>query len=98
MQQPEIIFYIIKLVFAGIIAFLAILLLSKTREPAWLCLCCACIIFYAGLIYEMLLKIGIASDFSLRIAGIPLFLILATAIPSLLVIIAFVLMIARSGR
>ncbi len=98
MQQPEIIFYIIKLVLGGIIAFLAILLLSKTREPAWLCLCCACVISYAGLVYEMLVKIGIAGDFSLTVAGIPLFLILAAAIPSLFVIIAFILMIARSGR
>lgn len=98
MQQPEVIFYIIKLVFGGIIAFLAILLLSKNREPAWLCLSCACIISYAGLVYEMLVKIGIAGGFSLTIAGIPLFLILAVAVPSLFVIIAFILMIARSGR
>ena len=64
MLESEVIFYIVKLIFGGITAFLAILLLSRTRDSAWIFMICGAIFSYAGLVFELLLKIGIVSDFS----------------------------------
>ncbi len=98
MPESEVIFYIVKLVLGGITAFLAILLLSRTRDCVWLCLSCASVTGYAGLVYEMVCKIGVASDVTLTTAEIPVFTLLFEAVPAAFVIAAFIVMIVRSGK
>ena len=45
-QNALIIFYIVKLVLGGLLAFLAIMLWSKTRDPAWMALVAGAITGY----------------------------------------------------
>ena len=71
MLESEVVFYIVKLVFGGITAFLAILLLSRTRDSVWIFMVCGAIFSYTGLVFELLLKVGIISEFSLKIFNLP---------------------------
>lgn len=96
MIQPEVIFYIIKLVLSGVAAFLAIMLWSRTRDAAWMSLVAGAVTGYAGIVYELLQKIGIAGASGLSVAGIPLASLLFAVIPSLFYIFAFILMIFRT--
>jgi hypothetical protein len=96
MAESEIIFYIIKLVLGGVAAFLAIMLWSHTRDSAWMSLVAGAVTGYAGIVYEMLVKLGIAGDIGVKIAGIPLASLLFAVIPSVFYITAFVLMIIRT--
>ena len=92
MVQSEVIFYIIKLVLGGIAAFLAILLWSRTRDSAWMALVAG----YGGIVYEMLVKIGIVGSMGVSVAGIPLAALLFAVIPSLFYILGFTLMVIRT--
>jgi orotate phosphoribosyltransferase-like protein len=96
MIQSEIVLYIIKLVLGGIAAFLAVMLWSKTRDAAWISLVAGAVTSYAGIVFEMLVKIGIIVPGGIAIAGIPLATMMFTVIPELFFILAFILMIARN--
>ncbi len=96
MTQSEIIFYIIKLVLSGFAAFLAILLWSRIRDTAWMSLVAGVVTGYAGIVYEMLVKIGLIGEAGVSLAGIPLASLLFGIIPVIFVILAFILMIHRT--
>ena len=96
MLESEVIFYIVKLIFGGITAFLAILLLSRTRDCAWIFMICGAIFSYAGLVFELLLKVGIVSDFSLKIFNLPFMSLFFTVVPAIFFIISFILTIFRT--
>ena len=96
MEQSEIILYIIKLALSGIAAFLAIALWSKTRDAAWMSLVAGAITGYAGMVFDLLVKLGIIIAGGVQITGIPLSTLLFTVIPSLFFILAFMLMLHRT--
>ena len=96
MEQGDVIIYIIKLVLSGVAAFLAIMLWSKTRDAAWMSLVAGAVTGYAGIVFELLVKMGVIIAGGIRLAGIPLSTLLFTVIPSLFFILAFILMLNRS--
>ena len=96
MQQPEIVLYIIKLVLGGITAFLAIMLWSKTRDPAWMSLVAGAIVSYAGIVFQMMVDLGIVLPGNILLDGISLPVLLFTVIPAVFFILAFILMLIRS--
>ncbi|MCI1209162.1 MAG: hypothetical protein LKF96_06950 [Treponema sp.] len=96
MLQSEIVLYTIKLIFGGIVAFLAIMLWSKTKDAAWMSLVAGAVTSYAGIVYEMMIDLGIIVPGGIYIAGIPLATLLFTIVPSVFFIIAFILMIIRT--
>ncbi|MBR6080941.1 MAG: hypothetical protein IKP60_12390 [Treponema sp.] len=96
MTQPQLILYIIKLVLGGLAAFFSIILWSRTRDPAWMCLVAGTVIGYAGTVYNMLIDFGVAMTTTVTVFGIPLTTLLFTTVPPLLFIIAFILMIRRN--
>ena len=98
MQQSEIILYIIKLLIGGIVAFLAIALWSKTRDAAWMAIVAASVTSYAGIVYDMVTKFGIVFMEGIMFFGINLSTLLFTVIPGIFYIIAFIIMLRRSGR
>ena len=95
MQNSEIILYIIKLVLGGITAFLAVSLWSKTKDASWICLVLGFVISYAGIVYQMILDFSLLVFDKLVIFGIPIFTLIFTILPSLLFIIAFILMLCK---
>ena len=95
MIDSQVLFYIIKLVFGGIAAFLAIMLWSRTRDAAWMCLVAGAVTGYAGLVYELLEKLGIVLASEYLFFGIPLSSLLFSVIPSVFIILGFILMLSR---
>ena len=88
---------VVKLVAGGIIAFLAIMLWSKTRESSWICLVAAAVFSYAEVALELLSRLGIATSerlvfFGLGVGGIQLVL---TCAVYFFVILAFIIMLAK---
>ncbi|MBQ6780669.1 MAG: hypothetical protein IJP62_05490 [Treponema sp.] len=96
MEENEIILYIIKLILSGIAAFLAIALWSKTRDAAWMSLVAGAVTGYAGIVFELLVKMGVIIAGGIRLAGIPLSSLFFTVIPALFFILAFILMLNRT--
>ena len=96
MTQSDVILYIIKLVLAGCAAFLAIALWSKTRDSAWMSLVAGVVTGYAGMVYEMLVRLGIVLESSRGIMGISISTLIFTVIPPLFFILAFILMLNRT--
>lgn len=97
-MNPEILLYIIRLVLDGIIAFLAILLMSKNRDSSWMCLVTGFLLSYAALVFNLMIKLGIFTVSSICLFGIPLSTLLCEALPSLFFILAFILMLIKSNR
>ena len=93
MLETEVFLYIVKLFFGGIIAFLAILLLSRTRDAVWVLMICGSVFGYAGLVFDVLVKVGIADGFSIQAFGLPLVPLFFTVLPSLFFVAAFILKI-----
>ncbi len=96
MQETTLILYIIKLALGGIVAFLAILLWSRTRDGAWMSLVAGAIISYAGLVYQLLGDLGISFKNDIHIHGLTLTQLIFTVVPSIFYIIAFILMLIRT--
>ncbi|MBO6218136.1 MAG: hypothetical protein J6N81_00980 [Treponema sp.] len=100
MTETEIIFFTIKLFLGGIIAFLAIMLWSKTRDFSWMFLVFAAVTGYSAIVFDLLLKLGFVTAKEISILGneIPLVQLVLSVVPSLFVIIAFIIMLSKSGR
>ncbi len=96
MTDPQIILYIIKLVLGGIAAFLAIMLWSRTRDASWMSLVAGAVTGYAGIVYELFVRLGVILESRVEFYGIPLSSLLFTVIPSLFFILAFILMLLRT--
>ncbi|OJF77055.1 MAG: hypothetical protein BKP49_04145 [Treponema sp. CETP13] len=98
MQNSELILFIIKLVLGGIAAFLAILLWSKTRDPAWMCIIGGTVIAYAGIVVDMMTSLGMISIYGILLGGIPLLTLVFSVVPTIFYIIGFILIILRSNK
>ena len=91
----EILLFIIKLVLGGIAAFLAIFVMSKTRDASWMFLVAGFLFTYAALVIELMEQLGIFDLNTIEIAGFPLIPFLCAVIPSLLFITAFIIKLAK---
>jgi len=100
MSETEIIFFAIKLVLGGIIAFLAIMLWSRTRDFSWMFLVLAAVTGYSAIVFDLLLRLGFVSVKKILLLGneIPLIQLLLAVIPSLFVIISFIIMLYKTRR
>ena len=100
MTGTEIIFFIIKLFLGGVIAFLAIMLWSRTRDFSWMFLVFAAVTGYSSLVFDLLLNLGFVTSRQINILGneIPLVRLVLAIVPSFFVIIAFILMLIKTGR
>lgn len=94
-MNPQILLFIIKLILGGIAAFLAIFVMSKTRDSSWMFLVAGFLFSYAALVVDLMTELGIfAVDFIL-VAGMPLVSLLSAVIPSVMFIIAFIIKLCK---
>ena len=94
-MSSQILLFIIKLILGGIVAFLAILLMSKTRDAGWMFMVAGFILSYAAMLYELLIDLGVLTLGSINLFGIPVTTLICTAVPSLCFIIAFIIMLCK---
>lgn len=95
MMNPEILFYIIKLAVYGIVTFLAILLMSKMQDAAWMSVICGFLFNYAGIVCDILIELGILSKGRINLFGIPLISLVCLVLPALFFILGFIIMLCR---
>lgn len=94
-MEPKILLFIIKLVAGGIVAFLAILLMSKKRSAGWAFMVSGFLFSYASLVYELLIELGVLTATKYGLWGIPVSTLICAALPSVCFIIAFITMLAE---
>ena len=94
-MEPRILLFIIKLVTGGMVAFLAILLMSKKRTVAWSFMVSGFLLTYAALVYELLIELGVLTATKYGLWGIPVSTLACTIIPALCYITAFIIMLAK---
>lgn len=95
MISAQLLVYLIKLVLGGIVAFLAILMLSKTKEIAWTFMVCGFLFSYAALVFDLLLDLGVLVHTKYCIYGAPLSLIISVSVPSVFFILGLICFIAK---
>ena len=94
-MEPKILLFIIKLVAGGIVAFLAILLMSKKRSAGWAFMVSGFLFSYASLVYELLIELGVLTATKYGLWGIPLSTLICVILPSVCYIAAFIIMLAK---
>lgn len=94
-MDPHILLFIIKLITGGIVAFLAILLMSKKRTAAWSFMVSGFLLNYAALVYELLIELGVLTATKYNLWEIPVSTLICAVLPALCYIIAFIIMLAK---
>ena len=94
-MEPRILLFIIKLVSGGIVAFLAILLMSKKRTVAWSFMVSGFLLTYAALVYELLIELGVLTATKYGFWGIPVSTLLCVVLPAICYITAFLIMLVK---
>ena len=94
-MNPQILLFIIKLILGGLVAFLAILIMSKTRSPDWMMIVAGFLSSYAALVYDLLFELGVLASSSLLVFGIPLPTLIFATVPSLFFIAAFIFKLTK---
>lgn len=98
LTEPEVVVCIVRLVFGGVAAFLSLLLWSRTRDGAWTSLVAGVVVGYAGLVYDLLRRLGLDFAAGILFPGteVPLLPLLFIAVPGFFVSLALVLLISRT--
>ena len=94
-MEPRILLFIIKLVAGGIVAFLAILLMSKKRSAAWAFMVSGFLLSYAALVYELLIELGVLTATKYGLWGIPVSTLICAVLPAACYITGFIIMLAK---
>ena len=94
-MEPRILLFIIKLVAGGIVAFLAILLMSKKRTVAWSFMVSGFLLSYAALVYDLLIELGVLTATKYGLWGLPVSTLLCAVLPAVCYITAFIIMLAK---
>ncbi len=94
-MDSRILLFIIKLVAGGIVAFFAILLMSKKRSIAWSFMVSGFLLNYAALVYELLIELGVLTATKYGLWGIPVSTLICAVLPAVCYITAFIIMLAK---
>ena len=58
-MNPQLLLFIIKLILGGLVSFLSIMIMSKTREVYWMMLVIGFLTSYAALLYDLIVELGL---------------------------------------
>lgn len=94
-MNSELILFIIQMVVQGIVSFLAILVMSKTRAPSWMFIVAGFLFSYVALIFELMIKLGVLTNITATLFGLPLLNLLSITIPGFFFIIGLILKLFR---
>lgn len=94
-MDTEILLFLIKLVLGGFVAFLAILIMSKTRAASWMFIVCGFLFSYISLMFDLFVSLGIISEPPIYVYGIPLVSLLSIVIPNIFFVIGFIIKLLK---
>jgi hypothetical protein len=95
MSPEPLITVLTRLAFGAVATFLAIILWSRTRDTAWMFVVVATIIRYGEVVYTTLEIFGVITAPGVSVAGESLFRLILVNVPTVAIIVAFAIMIAR---
>jgi hypothetical protein len=87
-----------RLVLGAAASFLAIMLLSKTRDTAWIFVIVGTIIAYVETVNSILNILGMGTDRTLKIGSFPLISAILPALSTMFYVAAFAVMVFRKYR
>lgn len=88
-------FFIFTLIIFGIVTFLSILVMSKTRNSSWMMIVAGFLFSYVSILYNFMVKLRIFPQLNIYLFGTPLISYLSILIPSLCFILAFILKLTK---
>lgn len=88
-MNPQLLLFIIKLILGGLVSFLSIMIMSKTREVYWMMLVIGFLTSYAALLYDLIVELGLFATPKLCFLGIPVPTLIFAIVPSFFFILAF---------
>ena len=94
-MDTEILLFLIKLVLGGFVAFLAILIMSKTRGASWMFIVCGFLFSYISLMFDLFVSLGIINEPPIYVYGIPLVSLLSIVIPNVFFVIGFIIKLIK---
>lgn len=94
-MNPQLLLFIIKLVLGGLVSFLSIMIMSKTREVYWMMLVIGFLSSYAALLYDLMIELGIFATPHTYLLGIPVPTLIFAIVPSIFFILAFFLRLLK---
>lgn len=93
------VYLVSRLVVVAVMAFLAILLWSRTRDLAWMLIVIGAVASYADLLFDLLVRFGLLDESGFSPLGLPLGRIIFSNLPFVFLSAAFIVMIVRKrGR
>jgi hypothetical protein len=104
METGNLIYILSRLILGALASFFAIMLWSKTRDPAWMLMVSGTIAGYAGIVHSILGMLGITGGAALWAemgfpqGSIPVAALILANLPIGCFIAAFLVMIARKFR
>jgi len=98
MDTGQIIFILSQLILGAVVAFLAISLLPKTRDAAWMLVIFGAIILYIETVYSILKTLGIVAEELIIFNSIPLISLILPSARMILFIAAFAIMLYKQSK
>lgn len=98
MDAGQTIYIFSQLILGAAAAFLAILLLPKIRDAAWMLIIFGIIVIYIETVYSILKIFGISGEDFFTIGSVPLISFILPTLRTLFFIIAFTIMIFRLSK
>ncbi|MBN1699424.1 MAG: hypothetical protein JW881_18025 [Spirochaetales bacterium] len=84
-----------RVITGAALTFIAILLWSKTRDPAWLCIIIGTLFLYAEIVYTTMETFGIIGSGFASVYGFPVFKMFLVNLPMICYAIGFILAIVN---
>jgi hypothetical protein len=98
MDPGQIVFMYSRLILGALAAFFAIMLWSRTRDPAWMFVIIGTMTLYVEVIYSILELLGITTGYVLFLGTVSIVTILLPTLYMLFFIIALLIMVAGRHR
>jgi hypothetical protein len=95
MNVAEIVSAALQLAVGAVATFFAILVWSRTRDIAWILIVLAVLVAYAGYVVRTLEQFGLIDASKYVIAGFPVFELVLSNLPGVLITAAFVVLLTR---
>ncbi|MDR1949856.1 MAG: hypothetical protein LBQ38_10730 [Spirochaetaceae bacterium] len=98
MDPGEILYISSRLLLGALASFFAIMLWSKTRDPAWMLMVAGALAAYVETVYSILDLFGVIGPAAASIGSVPLASIILHNLPVVFYTIAFIVMVIRKYR
>lgn len=94
-MNSDLTLFVIKMVIQGLISFLAILVMSKTRAASWMCMVAGFLASYVALTFELMIRLGVLTNLTANIFGMPIIDFFSALIPGLLFTVGLILRLLK---